>query len=433
MTKTRIAALSWVVATLAAFAPATVHAADAPCTSANLSSNAVGMSVSNANTFSASSTGCATPEYKYFLQPPGGSWTPQTGYVPATTWTWQTAHSTAQGIWGVGVWARQQGSTAPYEAWYIGTFTLVTDACSAAQINVNGNNPTGGQGQWQVVAGADGCPSAQYRFWMLPPGGSWTILQDWQSSNTYVFDTTGRPPGTYELGVWVRNPLSGTAYDTYAISSVVIGACQSAFQSTMQQWYAGMTVAMSAAIPQVSCLATPLYQFWLLVPGSGWTVEQPYSSQGWWNWSTSYLGPGTYQLGLWVKSSSSSAAYDGYFIGTVTLLPAACSSASISSSALSPQAPGVSVTFFAGAAGGNCGGGGWMRWWVLAPGSSWTVVHDYTIYNQFFPAQYVWNTTGLSPGAYRIGVWLRASNPFVPPNQVPAYESYAIITFWLGT
>lgn len=429
MSKRAMFAVLVVLAALAA-APSSAQAATGvPCTSAFLGSAMVASPAGSAFQFGASSTGCLTPEYRYFLQPPGGSWTPQTSYLPETTWTWQTTHSTPLGVWGIGVWAREQGSTAPYEAWFIGTVTLLTDACTATTLQVNGN-PTLGYGQWGLIANTN-CASAQYRFWMLPPGGSWTILQDWQAANTYTFDTTGRAAGTYLLGVWVRNPLSASAYESYAISTVVVGSCQAALLDTSMQNPAkdGTTVSVSAATVVGSpCQLGQIYQFWLLTP-NGWTVEQPYSTQGWWNWDTSSVGPGTYEVGLWAKSATSTAAYDGYFIATVTLLPSACDSGSVSSSVPSPQTPGTSVTFQAS----GCGGGGWVQWWVLAPGSSsWTVLQNYTYFNQFIAPNYVWNTTGLTPGPYRIGIWLANTRPLIGYTR-PPYDTYAITTFWVGT
>ena len=48
---------------------------------------------------------------------------------------------------------------------------------------------------------------------------------------------------------------------------------------------------------------------------------------------------------------------------------------------------------------------------------------------QPYSVSYIWqlDTTGLPPGAYRIGVWERQH------GSTKAYESYAIVTLWVGT
>jgi hypothetical protein len=406
--------------------PTHAHAQTTPCSSADLASGGLsGAPVGAAVTLTASSTGCVTPEYKFFLEPPAGSWSAQTAYG-SDTWVWQTTHTTPLGTWGIGVWARDQGSTASYESYYIGTVTLTSDLCAPTSVQASGSGPFN-------LTASTSCPSPQYRFWMLPPGGSWTIVQDWQSANTFTVNATTL--GTYELGVWVRSTYSSSAYDSYAITTGFAGACQAAIASTQgnDSVYAGNSVSISAGIIQPPCLANQLFQFWLLPTDGGWTVEQSYSSQGWWTWSTSGFAPGTYQYGLWTKSASSAASYDGYFIGTITVLPARCGPASLTPSVPSPQSPGVTVTFTGGAA-GACGGMGEVQFWELPPNSNaWTIMQPYRLYNGFIAPTWAWNTTGLAPGPYRIGVWVRAWNPDSIQRQAVSYDSYAIITYWLGT
>ncbi len=71
------------------------------------------------------------------------------------------------------------------------------------------------------------------------------------------------------------------------------------------------------------------------------------------------------------------------------------------------------------------------------PGSAWSVAQPYSAGNTL-----TWDTTGLAPGPYRIGVWARSSGSSSPyrigvwarsSGSSSSYESYAIITFWVGT
>src|SRR5260370_26788968 len=55
------------------------------------------------------------------------------------------------------------------------------------------------------------------------------------------------------------------------------------------------------------CGSTPLYQFWILPPGSStWTIAQAYSSSATFNWTTTGLAAGLYHFSVWVRDSSSS-------------------------------------------------------------------------------------------------------------------------------
>jgi len=51
---------------------------------------------------------------------------------------------------------------------------------------------------------------------------------------------------------------------------------------------------------------SPLYQFWILAPGSSsWTIAQAYSSSATLNWNTTSLAAGIYRFSVWVRDASS--------------------------------------------------------------------------------------------------------------------------------
>ena len=76
-------------------------------------------------TFTASSTGCPTPIYEFWLQYPGGSWYLLQKFTPGlTTWQWNTA-GYPKGNYVVHVWANNQGSSySTYETYGTATYTL---------------------------------------------------------------------------------------------------------------------------------------------------------------------------------------------------------------------------------------------------------------------------------------------------------------------
>jgi hypothetical protein len=66
-----------------------------------------------------------------------------------------------------------------------------------------------------ITGSASGCPSPRYEFWILAPGGNWTIVQAYSSSNAFYWYTSGKPAGTYYYSVWVRDASSSASYDSY--------------------------------------------------------------------------------------------------------------------------------------------------------------------------------------------------------------------------
>lgn len=390
----------------------------AACTSASLSATPSSPQVAGTSiTLTASSTGCPNPEYRFFVQKPGGAWTAMTAFG-ANTWTWSTT-AQAPGVYGVGVWVRGAGTGASYDAYYLGTFTLTPAACTSASLAPGTMPPQEPGASVTFTATSTGCSNAQYRFWLLAPGGSWTIQRDWGAA-TWSWSTVTAARGTYQVGVWARQTGSNAAYDGYAITTYKLGtsgcASPALTPGAASPQVTGASVAWTAS--SSSGCTNPQYEFWLLTPGGSWTVTQPYGGATW-SWSTQGLAPGTYQVGVWVRQQGSAATYDAYFITTFQLLPVSCAAATLSATPASPQPSGTSVTLTASATG--CTDPRFELWLLPPPGTAWRVAAPY----QSAPT-FAWDTTGLAPGPYRLGVWVRQN------GSTSSYDSYGIITFWVG-
>ena len=50
--------------------------------------------------------------------------------------------------------------------------------------------------------GCDGLP-AEYRWYVLPPAGEWTLVRDW-GAREFSWDTSAEEPGEYQIAVWAR-------------------------------------------------------------------------------------------------------------------------------------------------------------------------------------------------------------------------------------
>src|SRR2546423_13580262 len=77
-----------------------------------------------------------------------------------------------------------------------------------------------------LVPGSATCPATpEYRFLV---GG--VVVQNYSTANTYTWNTSGKPFGTYQLEVDVRAQGSTVGYDAWSITSFRLGAapCASA-------------------------------------------------------------------------------------------------------------------------------------------------------------------------------------------------------------
>lgn len=123
-----------------------------------------------------------------------------------------------------------------------------------------------------------------------------------------------------------------------------------------------------------------------------------------------------------MRNTGSTASYEAYSFITFTLTPnpppQVCTSVNIGPDLASPQPPGTTVNFTAFGNGCNAPQ---FEFFVAPPGGSFAVVQSWSSSNQL-----VWNTSGLSPGPWQIGVWVRQS------GSSATYESFAFITYQLS-
>jgi hypothetical protein len=264
-----------------------------------------------------------------------------------------------------------------------------------------------------ITASASGCSGALYEFWMLTPGGSWTIAQAYSTSITFNWTTTGLPSGTYTYSVWVRNGVSTASYDAYfpgAAYKLTATPCASVTASAApaSPQAAGTPVTITAS---ASGCPNPRYEFWMLGQGATtWQLVQGYSASASYNWNSTGSLAGTTLFSVWIRDASSTAAYDAYGNTPYTITTGTCASVTASAAPASPQAHGTTVTITASASG--CANPRYELW-ILAPGGNWTIAQAYSSNGTL-----TWATTGLPAGTYRYSVWARDA------SSAAGYDAY---------
>lgn len=193
----------------------------ANCTAADISANqAQPMQPVVTVTLQASSTTCISPQYRYLVLAPGTStWVYKTGYTTSATYVWNTVGAQV-GVWQIGIWARESGSTARYNAYAIRTFIIGWQFCAGVVINAIPLSPQTADTPVTLTAVAIGCPTPTFKFWMMAPGSStWVPLGNYLNplSMTQALTFSQVVPGPYRWAVWVRELGSPHKYDTYAM------------------------------------------------------------------------------------------------------------------------------------------------------------------------------------------------------------------------
>jgi hypothetical protein len=278
----------------------------------------------------------------------------------------------------------------------------------------------GTQVTWTASAGCDQQDTPTFQFWELPPGGSWTMVQDWGTANTWSWDTTNNVTGVYNFQVWVRANGSQAEYETYSSSPFTLANvtdCTGVGTNVSPNAETSVGDPVSIASTASCGNSTAEYEIWIQPPNSAWSILSAYdTSNGAYTWDTTSATSGSYYFQVWARAVGSPNDYDTYSsFGYV--LDSPCSSASLAFSPNSTAIVGTSVTATASA---SCGGTPYYKFYQLPPGGSWTIVQDWSA-----TANYTWDTTNAIPGTYYYQVWVRNS------GSQENYEQYAPGTYEL--
>jgi len=338
---------------------------------------------------------CAgTPEYRFWVRPPGRAWTIVRDYAPAPTFSWNTT-GLAVGSYALEVDVRDQGAGAAYES-VAGMPFVLDPPCGKPTLTTAPVSPQGPGTSVTLSATTSGCPSPRYRFWILAPGSRWSMVRDYSPAASYAWITAGYPVGTYQLEVDVRDASTVAPYDAVTGVSDVLQACSGARLATDRPspQAPGVSIVLSGS---ASCAGAAQYRFWVRAPGGAWRIVQDYGPAATYAWSTASLAHGYYALEVDVRSQGSTDVYDT--VANLSYLVDVCSGARLTTSPASPQRVGGTVTLTGSA---TCAGTPVYRFWVRAPGGAWTIVRDYSPSSTFS-----WNTAGHPTGAYALEVDVR--------------------------
>ncbi len=314
---------------------------------------------------------------------------------------------TQDNLRGVGFWTLNYGGGAT-ELWT--TIRNHFVACTSTDVAVSQASPQLSGVQVQLAATTQNCSSPRLAFYVLPPGGSWQLLQAYSSNPSYTWKTLGKPAGTYWLSIWAwayGTPgiygTPGAVYDSYkAIEYELTTQPCTAITASASPATALMGTAVAVTGSATGC-PSPNYQVEMLPPRSStWGIVQPYSPSATYNWNTTGSVPGTYHFIVKARDNSSvglagstTGTWDVYAAFTYALTTSPCTGVTAFAAPASPQLSSTPVSITAAATG--CPNPRY-QFEMLKPGSqTWQVVQPYSS-----SATFNWNTNGAVQGTYRI-------------------------------
>jgi probable HAF family extracellular repeat protein len=271
------------------------------------------VSVGTPVTFTAvASGGSGSYQYKYLLKAPGGTLTTVRDYASTATWNWTTT-GLAAGTYQVVVHARNAGSTKSYETYKSITYALANPA-SAVTLTPGVASPVSvGTPVTFTAVASGGSGSYQYKYLLKAPGGTLTTVRDYASTATWNWTTTGLAAGTYQVVVHARNAGSTKSYETY--KSITYALANPASAVTLTPGVASpVSVGTPVTFTAVASGGSGSYQYKYLLkaPGGTLTTVRDYASTATWNWTTTGLAAGTYQVVVHARNAGSTKSYETY-------------------------------------------------------------------------------------------------------------------------
>lgn len=337
----------------------------------------------------------------------GSTWTVGRDWNSASTWTWTPP---AAGTYSFQVWVRNSGSTSTYDAWSPFSFTAaLPGGLTVSSFAADLATPVPAGTPITLTARAvGGTPPYSYRYWVYN-GTSWSLLDDWSSSNSVIW--VAPAAGAYSFQAWVRNAGSAAPYDAW------LGA--GPYTATAAAPLAVTTLAADRTFPvptgtPVSWTARAVggrgpytYKFWMF-NGASWSVLQDWSASAAFTWVPPAAG--SYSLQVWVRNAASAATYDAWRGAPAAV--GAAASLSVSSFSLSPTSPLIAVapaTVTATAIGGV---GPYTYKFYVFNGTSWTIGRDWAPSN-------TWTWTPAVSGLFSLQVWIRNA------GSLATYDAWA--------
>jgi len=202
-----------------------------PCTGLNASATPIEPPTQPSGT-QVTITGTATcpsanPRYEFWAQWQGTTtWQLLQGNSTSNVYQWNSTGAAA-GTETFAVWARDANSVGSggcntfmgcYDKSTGIPYSVIVQPCTGETGNASPRSPSPAGQQIQVAftGNATGCPHPQYEFWALWQGSStWQLVQAYSIYPSWVWDTTGAPPGTEHIGIWVRDASSVASNDYY--------------------------------------------------------------------------------------------------------------------------------------------------------------------------------------------------------------------------
>ncbi len=257
--------------------------------------------------------GSGSYEFQFLARvAPDGTFVLAQPYTQTSTWTWDTTGSPPGG-YEIRVNARNLGSSALLEAAATIPYSLNPAAPTSVTLEaVPADNTATGDSVTYTATVNDGTGPFEYEFRArVAPAGSFVLAQPYTPTNNWTWNTTGSPPGGYEVQVNVRRAGQVATEASATIPYILTEGVSPPTSVTLNAVPADNT-ATGGSVTYTATVndgTGPFeYEFRARVaPAGSFVTAQPYTSTNNWTWDTTGSPAGDYEVQVNVRRAGQPA------------------------------------------------------------------------------------------------------------------------------
>lgn len=360
----------------------------------------------------------ATPDYSFWIKPPGGVMAKVQDYnpsSPSSTFTW--SGQVTLGTWTLEVRTRATTETRAYDSALDLAYVITAAPCTAPALTPSVVSPQVARTPVTLTANTTcGAPPALYQFWVKTPDLVWHMVQPYGPSNTYNWATFNTQIGSYLLEVLVKNTGALGAYDSFTNIPYSLVPCTAPTLSTGAA--TSPYISGSGAITLTatgSCAGGTQFEFFYQDTAKAWHVMgSGYGISTTAPWQADYKA-GSYQFQVAIRPVGSAASYVTYNVIPFTLT--GCGAPTMSPDNPSPQLAGTTINWTAAVV---CTGTPQYSFFVKSPAGVWSMGQNWGP-----SATFPWPSP-MTTGTYTIDVQVRNAGAL---HDV--YDNYLTATYSL--
>ncbi|MFB3165504.1 DUF5050 domain-containing protein, partial [Neobacillus sp. 179-J 1A1 HS] len=322
-------------------------------------------------TITATSTGSASPLYKFWYRENNGEWTVLKDYGLENSYTWIPD---SNGNFLFSVQAKDISSKLNYDT-YKSFYYNISDKLESVEVTTDKTGPQKVGTPITITATSTGSASPLYKFWYREKNGEWKVLKDYGIESSYTW--TPGLNGNYLFSVQAKDINSKLNYDTYKsfyfnISDMIEKVEVTTDKTGPQKVGTPITITATS-----TGSARPLYKFWYREKNGEWKVLKDYGMENSYTWTPDLNG--NYLFSVQAKDINSKLNYDTYksFYYNVSDI---VEKVEVTTDKAGPQKVGTPITITATSTGSASP---LYRFWYRENNGEWKVLKDYSMENSY--------------------------------------------------